>query len=44
MATLAGYRMDAALEGVAFGVNAIVVAGEGRELIVGADVECRFAF
>jgi uncharacterized protein YcbX len=44
LATLAGYRMDAALEGVAFGVNAIVVAGEGRELIVGADVECRFAF
>jgi len=44
LATLAGYRMDAALEGVAFGVNAIVVAGEGRELIVGADVDCRFAF
>ncbi len=44
LATLAGYRMSAALEGVMFGMNAIVVAGEGRELTVGSDVDCRFAF
>ena len=44
LATLAGYRMDAALGGATFGVNAIVVAGEGRELTVGTDADCRFAF
>ena len=44
LATLAGYRMDARLGGVTFGMNAIIVAGEGRELSVGADVEVRFAF
>ena len=44
LATLKGYRMDARLSGVAFGMNAIIVAGEGRELSVGADVDCRYAF
>jgi uncharacterized protein YcbX len=44
LATLAGYRMNPALAGVTFGVNAIVVAGEGRELTVGTEVDCRFSF
>ena len=44
LVTLARYRMNAALGGVAFGMNAIVVAGEGRELAVGSSVDCRFAF
>jgi uncharacterized protein YcbX len=44
LATLGGYRMDAALEGVTFGMNAIIVAGEGRDLSIGADAHCRFAF
>jgi uncharacterized protein len=44
LATLARYRMNAALGGVTFGMNAIVVAGEGRELAVGIGVDCRFAF
>jgi uncharacterized protein YcbX len=44
LATLAGYRTNAALAGVAFGMNAIVVEGEGRELTVGAGADCRFAF
>jgi uncharacterized protein YcbX len=39
-----GYRTHAALGGVAFGMNAIVVAGEGRDLSVGAGVEAHFAF
>ena len=33
--TLHGYRWDRTLHGVAFGQNAIVVAGAGRELAVG---------
>ena len=44
LVTLARYRMNAALGGVTFGMNAIVVAGEGRELAVGSDVGCRLAF
>jgi uncharacterized protein YcbX len=44
LATLARYRMNAALGGVTFGMNAIVVVGEGRELAVGGDLDCRFAF
>ena len=44
LATLARYRMNAALGGVTFGMNAIVVAGEGREIAVGAAVDCSFAF
>jgi len=44
LATLAGYRMHAGLAGVTFGMNAIVVAGEGSSLSVGAGVEAPFAF
>jgi len=33
--TLHGYRWDRTLHGVAFGQNAVVVAGAGRELAVG---------
>jgi len=44
LATLAGYRTDVRLAGVTFGMNAIVVAGEGRDLSVGAGVEAHFAF
>jgi uncharacterized protein YcbX len=44
LATLAGYRHDAALSGVVFGMNAVVVAGAGSELHVGGDAHCRFAF
>ena len=44
LATLRGYRMNERLGGVTFGVNAIVVAGEGRELSVGMGVEVSFAF
>ena len=33
--TLGEFRMDAKLEGVTFGVNAIVVEGEGRSVAVG---------
>ncbi len=44
LATLAGYRMNAGLGGVAFGMNAIVSRGEGRELAVGAAVDAHFAF
>jgi uncharacterized protein YcbX len=44
LATLARYRMNAALGGVTFGMNAIVVAGAGRELAVGCALDCSFAF
>ncbi len=44
LATLAGYRTDARLGGVTFGMNAIVTAGEGGRLTVGAAAETRFAF
>jgi len=44
LATLAGYRTHRALDGVAFGMNAIIVAGVGGELAVGARVACNFAF
>ncbi len=44
LATLRGYRMDDRLGGVTFGMNAIVIAGEGRALSVGTDVEVSFAF
>jgi uncharacterized protein YcbX len=44
LATLARYRMNAALGGVTFGMNAIVSAGEGSELAVGSAIDCRFAF
>jgi uncharacterized protein YcbX len=44
LATLAGYRHDAALGGVRFGMNAIVVSGAGRTLSAGEAVDCSFAF
>ena len=44
LATLAGYRTDVRLAGVTFGMNAIVVAGEGRDVSVGDGVEAHFAF
>lgn len=42
--TLGEFRMDAKLGGVTFGVNAIVVAGEGRSIAAGmpAAIEYRF--
>ena len=42
--TLATYRMHPALEGVIFGVNAIVVAGVGETLRIGATAECSLRF
>lgn len=42
--TLGRYRMNERLGGVAFGMNAIIVAGVGRALSVGTDVEASFAF
>ncbi len=44
LATLASYRMDERHEGVTFGMNAIVVAGAGRTLAIGAQgvIDYRF--
>lgn len=42
--TLGSYRMNERLGGVAFGMNAIIVAGVGGVLSVGTDVEASFAF
>ena len=42
--TLGTYRYHEALEGVAFGMNAIVTAGDGRELAVGASARCEYRF
>lgn len=42
--TLGTYRMDERAGGVTFGMNAIIVGGEGRALSVGMDVEVSFAF
>lgn len=44
LATLSTYRMDTALDGVTFGVNAIFTAGIGDELRVGAAVDCSLRF
>ena len=44
LATLGTYRIDTVLAGVTFGMNAIPIAGEGRALAVGAEVDCQFAF
>jgi len=44
LATLATYRMHPALEGVTFGVNAIVTAGAGETLRVGAMAQCSLRF
>ena len=41
---LGAYRMNERVGGVAFGMNAIVVAGEGRALSVGMDVDATIAF
>jgi MOSC domain-containing protein len=42
--TLGVYRMNERVGGVTFGVNAIIVDGQGRALSVGMDVEASFAF
>jgi uncharacterized protein YcbX len=44
LSTLAGYRMNAELGGVTFGMNAIVVAGAGLALHRGDRVSCAFRF
>lgn len=44
LATLSGYRNNPDLGGVTFGMNAIIAAGGGRELAVGAPVTCNFRF
>lgn len=42
--TLGEFRMDAKLDGVTFGVNAIVVEGEGRSLKAGGPAAVRYRF
>ncbi len=42
--TLGAYRRHATLGGVTFGMNAIVVAGAGRELAVGMPARCEYRF
>jgi uncharacterized protein YcbX len=42
--TLAGYRFSAALDGVIFGMNAIVTAGAGTSIAVGEAVNCSLNF
>lgn len=42
--TLAAYRNDERQGGVTFGMNAIVVAGAGRELAAGMPARCSFRF
>lgn len=44
LATLAEYRLDRKLDGVAFGMNAILAEGAGRTLAVGASASCTFRF
>ena len=44
LATLQGFRMNERFGGVTFGMNAIVVAGEGRTLSNGMEVEVAYAF
>jgi uncharacterized protein YcbX len=44
LSTLAGYRMNAALDGVTFGVNAIVTAGFGSTLRTGELAQCTLRF
>ena len=44
LATLRGFRMNERLGGVTFGVNAIVVSGEGRTLSKAMEVEVAYAF
>jgi uncharacterized protein len=42
--TLAGYRYNAALDGVAFGMNAIVTTGAETSIAVGASARCSLNF
>lgn len=42
--TLAAYRTHPTLSGVTFGMNAIIVAGAGHALTLGAAADCNFAF
>jgi uncharacterized protein YcbX len=42
--TLAGFRMSEPLGGVTFGVNAIVVEGEGRSIAAGATATVEYRF
>ncbi|MEO8738915.1 MAG: MOSC N-terminal beta barrel domain-containing protein [Casimicrobiaceae bacterium] len=42
--TLAQYRYNAALDGVTFGMNAIVEAGAGATIATGARVDCTLTF
>ena len=42
--TLGEFRMDGKLDGVTFGVNAIVVEGEGRSLAAGAPATFEYRF
>lgn len=44
LVTLASYRRDDRLAGVTFGMNAIVRAGAGRALAVGARASCEWRF
>src|SRR5437763_2087736 len=44
LATLATYRMNAALDGVTFGVNAVPTTGAGETLRVGASAHCSLRF
>jgi hypothetical protein len=44
LATLASYRRDDRLAGVTFGMNAIVTAGAGRSLELGARASCELRF
>jgi uncharacterized protein YcbX len=42
--TLGEFRMDAKLDGVTFGMNAVVVVGAGRTVATGAPVSVSYAF
>ena len=42
--TLGEFRMDEKLDGVTFGVNAIIVEGEGRSIAAGAQAAIAYRF
>ena len=44
LATLGGYRNNPNVGGVVFGMNAVIVAGAGRALGVGASADCSYRF
>jgi uncharacterized protein YcbX len=44
LATLARYRQNAALDGVSFGMNAVVATGAGASITTGASARCTPAF